>query len=1368
MKKKITKNVVTVALTTGLVCTSLTPVSFTDTVKAQTASNIEQVLAKLTPAEREALNKLQTNDQSGLQLGSEVNLESEDNVSVIVEFKDKPAKTAVVEEAVKGKTLSLKEAEQKVDAAHETFKKDLEDIYKEDVKKKKDFYKIKRSYKHSFNGVSMELPANKVKELVHSKAVKAVWSNETVQAEPPVEQQASETTTEAKRVTFPGVDQLHQEGFTGKGVKVGIIDTGIDYNHPDLKDAYKGGYDFVDNDNDPMETSYDDWKKSGYAEKDPITGAYYYTEHGTHVAGIIAGRGKNNTDYAVTGVAPEADVYSYRVLGPYGTGTTEAILGAIDRAVADGMDVINLSLGRAYNDPLYITSMSLNNAVLAGVTAVVSAGNSGDRMYTLGSPGAAALAITVGASDTSETIATSKGTLEGASADLKLMAKGLDDKVEDLKGQSLPIVYVGYGYASNFNNKDVNGKVVLVDRGVTTYDAKIKEAQKRGAKAVLMVNNVSGEGYIPSYLGEGYGFVPTFSLSYEQGAVLKQKVTTTATFSFDEIGQVVTEGNKLASFSSRGPARTTYDIKPEVTAPGVSVFSTVPSYMHGAGQIGNYKYAYERLSGTSMASPNVAGVAALLLQANPDFTAAQVKQVLMNTADPLNGEYSVYEVGAGVVDPYEALHSQTRIEVVDETQGKVDNKGNFKEVKDKTGAISFGTFVPDGKNITDIRALNIYNDSKQAKTFDVKVEFQTLNGRFPNDFRSSNDAEANGVVIMTDKTVKVNGGSKKPSPVTIFVPKTAKLGTYEGYITYTNKANPEETYQVPFAIRTTEEGIESVDMLNKTITTTLDYRFSGMKTSSDAIMRLKSHMRTVDVFLIDGKTNKEMGLVGTLDGILMNEKVDLGFSQVFSGQYYPFTGNTENPIAYNPKQAPEGAYILKFVGTNDAGKTFSKETPIYIDSIAPTMDLNLKSDVYIYKPEEKTVRVTGSIFDKAIEDMKAAGFNFTQGNNKMFYQDQLGGREVQIPVNEDGTFSIDIPINQTRPMQLWFYGLDAATNKTWKESKLIYFIREGEPHAYMETEKTVANTGETVQTTLTLNHVNNVKQAVYALTYDTTLAEPIVKPHSSVSDSVDVKVEDTVLGGNFRKLKVTVTTKEGQPGLSGDLSLADVAFKIKDTYSAASIFWAGYLSASYTDTNNVNKQALVANPMIFVKPTFSLARGSFDAEAFMMPDGTPRPNDYMKAGVTVQATDADGKVYKGQYRSTTSYEMPLPLTDEQFQFELNVPGHFTVHDAFTIGFHDDGKVTHQNKYLKFKPAIGGDVNKDDVIDVMDALYIKENWGTDKREADINYDGTVDAKDMAFVQRNYLMQNPTVDNAPKPVKKYKGQALESVLESLGIQ
>ncbi|PUB08207.1 S8 family serine peptidase [Paenisporosarcina sp. OV554] len=1394
--KRIFKGTAIVALSSGLLFSSI-PTSQFHSVQAKSTESIEQVLAKLSPEQRQALEKLQVSSQEGLQLSPSVDLESSDNLSVIVEFRDKPAKVAIIEEAANGNSLLLSDAEQKANSAQETFKSDLQTIYKVDLKQNNKLFKIKRTFKSTLNGVSIELPANKVKSLLESKVVKAVWPNNVIKVEPPTSTESSGDTKKVATEVFPGINKLHDEGFTGKGIKVGVIDTGIDYNHPDLTDAYKGyraqqgvdpktispssvkGWDFVDNDADPMETTYDDWKKSGLAEKNPSSGSTFYTEHGTHVSGIISGQGENNTDYAVTGVAPDADLYVYRVLGQYGSGSTESVLGGIDKSVADGMDVINLSLGSNSNDPENIESLAVNNAVLSGVTAVVAAGNAGNGMYTLGAPGASALAITVGANDTTQEIATSKATLHGieeVSADLKLLGKGFNDKVDTLQGQNLPIVSIpNSGSPNDYNGKDVNGKIVLVNRGITALVDKVKEAQKHGAKAVIIANNVVGEGFIPSYLGAGYGMIPTFSVSKEKGSVIQNNLgSVNPTFSFDEMGQETVQGSKLASFSSRGPARMTYDIKPEVTAPGVSVFSTVPSYMHGADQVGNFQYAYDNLSGTSMATPNVAGVAALLLQANPNLTPAQIKETLMNTADPLNGDYSVYEVGAGQVDPFEAIHSKSRIEVVDETQGTLDKKGNLKTVKDLTGALAFGVFAPSGSNTSDQRSLTIYNNSNQAKIYDVNITYQT--GR-----RGSLDADANGVMIVTDKSIKVAANSKKKSVVAITVPKSAALGTYEGYVTYTNHENSEETYQVPFAIKTVEEGINPVTMSPQAFTQVFDSAFPGQLVYTNAYFSIKSHMRTFDVILVDGKTNKELGFVGTMNGLGMSENVTYGVSKIFNGFYYKATGDEEQPFAYDQDLAKPGYYKLKIIGTNDAGRTFSQEAPFYFDNTAPKMTVN-SPDVVEYKNGQSTVTITGSVYDNETEEMKSLGMNFNQGSTRVFYKDNLGGRDVSVPVNADGTFSVNIPTNPTRAMLPSFYAMDAASNKTFKEGRDIFVIRDDVAYGFMQPEKRTAKMGETAHATLTLNKVSNVKQVVYKFYHHTDVASMNVTPHPSVADKVNVNVEEKVysVGSNLYEATVTVTLKDGATPLSGNLSLVDLGFTMSNTYTAQPVMWPAYIpSVTYTDINNTAKTALSGNPAIyFMEPTYSLARGINSAEAFTIYYGTPNQQanqsyDYSKMGIKIKATNSNGTVYNGVIPSgagiSVVYKMPnLPFTDDQYELTLDVPGHFTVHKNFTIGFHEDGKVTYQNLFLRPNPAIAGDVNKDDVIDVMDALYIQTYWGTNKREADINFDEKVDAKDLAFVEKNYLMQNPTINYAPTPKKKYKSQTLETVKRALGIQ
>ncbi|XRG78802.1 S8 family serine peptidase [Rossellomorea sp. GAMAL-10_SWC] len=1385
--KRIIKGTAILTLSTGVLLNAFPVTQHQPIVKAAAQSSIEEVLSKLTTEQREALKKLEVTSQEGLQLPNSVDLNSTKNLSVIVELNENPAKVAVLEEAAKGNSLSLDDAKQKANEAQDTFKNDLQTIFKDDLKQNKNLYKIKRTYKNTLNGVAIDLPANKVKSLLNSKTVKAVWPNNVIQVEPEkVAQSAVDSTQKMETEVFPGVSKVHAEGFTGKGVKVGVIDTGIDYNHPDLTDAYKGyraqdgvnpktidpnsvkGWDFVDNDADPMETTYADWKKSGLAEKDPLTGATFYTEHGTHVSGIIAGRGKNNTDYAVTGVAPDADLYVYRVLGRFGSGTTEAVLGGVDKAISDGMDVINLSLGSNINDPENIESLALNNAVLSGVTAVVSAGNSGSGMDTLGSPGASALAITVGANDTKTVIETSKGTLHGTedvAADLKLFGKGFADDVTSLKGKNLPIVLVpSVGADSDYKNIDVNGKIALVNRGSVALNDKITIAQKHGAAAVIMIDNVPGEGFVPSYLGKGYGFIPAFSMSYEQGAALVAKLgTSNPTFSFDEIGQVTDQGSKLAAFSSRGPSRINYDIKPEVTAPGVAVFSTVPSYMHGANQIGKYDYAYENLSGTSMASPNVAGVAALLKQANPNLTPAEIKETLMNTADPLNGDYSVFESGAGQVDPYEAIHSKTRIEVVDETKGTYDKKGNLTTAKDLTGALSFGSHAPEGKNISDQRTLNIYNNSNLAKTYDVTVSFQA-------DRRGSLDADDNGVMVVTDKSIKVGANSKKKSTVAITVPKSAKLGIYEGFVTYTNHANPDETFQVPFGIKTVEDGINQVTMSPQAFTQVFDAAYPGQLVYTNAQFSLKSNLSTIDVILEDGKTGEELGYVGTLNGLLMKENVALS-ARVFNGYYYKPTGDSEHPFAYDSDLAKPGYYKIKLVGKNDAGKTFTQEAPFYFDNSAPKMTIN-SPDLVEYKNGQTSVTITGSVYDKETEEMQKLGMNFNQGSTKVYYQDYLGGRAVAVPVNPDGTFTATIPTVSTRPMELVVYAMDAASNKTFKEGREIFVTRDDVTYGYMNPEKRTAKMGETANATLKLNNANGVKQVVYKFQYNKSVATMNVKANPSVADKVDIKVEDAILGGTTYGGTVTVTTKDGVAPLSGDLNLADIEFKMSNNYSAsAALFPTNLYSVTVMNSSGTTTTVPSGNPSItYMEPTTSLLDGALLAESFLAPDGGLLGIfDYSKLGAKVKATAGNGKVYEGVISSTGSYKVPnLPLNDDKYELEVNIPGYFTEHKDFTIGFHgENGKVTNQHLNLKLNTAIAGDVNKDDVIDVMDALYLQTYWGTNKRNADINFDGVVDAKDMAFVEENYLMQNPTINYAPTPKEKYKSQTLESVKSALGV-
>ena len=150
---------------------------------------------------------------------------------------------------------------------------------------------------------------------------------------------------------------------------------------------------------------------------------------------------------------------------------------------------------------------------------------------------------------------------------------------------------------ADFAGKDFSGKIALIQRGEIAFDEKIKNAKKAGAKAVIVYNNVDGQ--IPAYLGEGVGLIPSFRLSKADGERLKGLGE--VSFTFETLSNTKTEGDHLADFSSRGPVNGNYDIKPDVVAPGVSIFSTTPEFINDPQDGINYGNAYVRMSGTSMA-----------------------------------------------------------------------------------------------------------------------------------------------------------------------------------------------------------------------------------------------------------------------------------------------------------------------------------------------------------------------------------------------------------------------------------------------------------------------------------------------------------------------------------------------------------------------------------------------------------------------------------------------------------------------------------------------------------------------------------------------------------------------------------------------
>ncbi|WP_286676831.1 S8 family serine peptidase [Cytobacillus oceanisediminis] len=489
--------------------------------------------------------------------------------------------------------------------------------------------------------------------------------------------------------------------LTGKGVKVGVIDTGIDYNHPDLRRSYGGGHDLVDNDKDPMET-----KAAGGQG----------TLHGTHVAGIIAANGR------IQGVAPEATIIAYRALGPGGSGTTEQVIAAIEQAIKDKVDVLNLSLGNNVNGPDLPISMALNKAVEKGITAVTSSGNSGPNIWTVGSPGTASKAISVGAS--TPTMKVPFLSIGGREIRLDLLQGSKDWEFD----RSFELVDGGLGHPEELKN--AKGKMVLVERGELTFTDKAVHAMEAGAEGIIIFNNTKGRFF--GNLDSGVP-IPVAALSKEEGEELKKNINEGR---FLARTNIIEERDILADFSSRGPVTSTWEIKPDVVAPGVAINSTIPG-------------GYLPLQGTSMAAPHVAGACAILKQAHPEWGPERIKAVLMNTAKLLmNTEgktYRTYEQGAGRIQLDQALRAETLV---------------------LPASLQFGKFQIADRLHEHSSFIAVENISEKTQTYSFSVPYK-----------------AQGINWEMPMTFQLNPGDKKKVEIKMSAdPTLLKKKIYDGYL----------------------------------------------------------------------------------------------------------------------------------------------------------------------------------------------------------------------------------------------------------------------------------------------------------------------------------------------------------------------------------------------------------------------------------------------------------------------------------------------------------------------------------------------------------------------------------------------------------
>jgi minor extracellular serine protease Vpr len=626
-------------------------------------------------------------------------------------------------------------------------------------------YRERMSFDTLWNGVSVVMAPSQLAKVGAMRTVKAVYPMATISI-PETTPAASPELFTALAMT--GADVAQSElGYTGAGVKVAIMDTGVDYDHPDLGGCFgpgcrvETGWDFVGDafNADPSSAAYN---PNPMPDPDPDD----CNGHGTHVAGIVGASG------AVTGVAPGVTFGAYRVFGCAGSTTADIMVAAMERAYADGMDVLNMSIGSAFMTwPQYPTAAASDRMVEQRMVVVASIGNSGaNGLYSAGAPGVGNNVIGVASFDNTHV---ALNTFTVTPADLTIGYANAAAAPPAPTSGSLPLAKTGTPTTADDAcapiAADLTGHAVLIRRGTCAFHIKALNAQNAGAAAVVLYNNAAGR-FSPTVAGDPPITIPVVAVSDAEGVAINNAIETEPqTLNWtDQTGTFLNPtGGLISSFSSYGLGAE-LALKPDIGAPGGLIYSTYP-LENGA---------YATISGTSMASPHVAGAVALL-EAAPDTAAHAVRDILQNSADPkpwwgnpgLGFLDMVHRQGAGMLDIDDAILATTKI-----TPGKLS-----------LGESEFGPAT---------RTLTVDNSGSAAVTYDLSHVPALSTG--PNTF-TVGAFTGFAAVGFSSSSVTVPAGGSATVDVTVEAnPGLADRSMYGGYIVFTPQDGG-QAYRVPYA-----------------------------------------------------------------------------------------------------------------------------------------------------------------------------------------------------------------------------------------------------------------------------------------------------------------------------------------------------------------------------------------------------------------------------------------------------------------------------------------------------------------------------------------------------------------------------------------
>ena len=687
---------------------------------------------------------------------------------------------------------------------------------------------VDHRYTHMLDGAAVTTTYEKLEELCAVASVERVMLSNTYEAQNAVENPVY--------VYETGIFNSSNIAYTGKGTLVAILDTGCDYAHSAFttytvqdpkydRDYIEGllsstlAYGFSNGELEAREVYYGNITGGkivygyDYADKDPDI-MPYENSHGTHVAGIIAGK-----DSEITGVAIDAQLAIMKVFSDYGErGADEGdIIAALEDAVVLGVDAINMSLGSACgfsyeSDPeKEYKNLTYSRIEEVGISLVVAASNDHSSGYggengntnktdnpdsaTVGSPSSFGVSMTVASIDgkKAQYMYANGDQVVFFKPSVNASAKEYDffDMLGIQSGHKVTYEYVtvpGLGLAANYMGIDVEGKIALVKRGDITFEEKVQYAQEAGAIGIIVYNNVYGD--IIMTIGN-HAKIPAVSIGRDDGEKLAS--VPSGTLEFDLANEA---GPFMSDFSSWGPTPDLH-LKPDITAHGGNITSAV---------VGG---EYDEMSGTSMAAPNMCGITVLIRQyvkeKYPEYDAVQVRdlvnQLCMSTAtialDKYGNPYSPRKQGAGIADISKATTTKAYLSVKDQAKTKIE----LGDDPLRTGVYTFELLLNNISNSTVSYRIKDITMTESVSTSDPEYVAEIA-------YILSNSAkyEVTGGEYQ-DGIVTVAAGATATVKVTLtlsdadksYLNSTFENGMFvEGYIVFENTNEAESDLNAPF------------------------------------------------------------------------------------------------------------------------------------------------------------------------------------------------------------------------------------------------------------------------------------------------------------------------------------------------------------------------------------------------------------------------------------------------------------------------------------------------------------------------------------------------------------------------------------------